>query len=512
MIILKGFLGQTYGGIATIRGYAPIRDIIKCSKPGDFQRSIIDEHKKSLIEFYREGKDVFFPEVILALELTYDFTKDDISTPTADWYSLLFARGKFTSNVDNYEIWVTKARGKTDWSLPASIRIMNEPEEGEELMLRIDGNHRLIAFAEYGRIDKRILDYQIPFCVALLYPEAAKRVRKTLFHNINSKAIPLKNEFLLSAIIKDVESFPDERLEEPDFGASYCYARRTDGQRVLESLPHLKACIIESTPEEHPVPLTFFKDLHDLIATSRISEENRSDQRVRDAMTDLESFLQANIEASKTRCIGVLHAYIYFFLLDKYKYTAYKTWLVENHIYRITKMKGNEIIYIFDAILESISKTIFIAMPFYTTTNKTYQGVKDVIHSLNQEFNFGLELRPLRIDKRKKGRTFEVMQDILTHIEECGLMLADLTFGNANVYYEIGYKMGIENLKGDRCKNLICFHVGIPENYPRPDVKKEVMFDLEHLNIVKAKDHDDMKEKLKEQIRIRYMIDRQQYE
>jgi len=512
MIILKGLLGLTYEGIATIRGYAPIRDIIKCSKPGDFQRSIIEEHKKSLIEFYREGKDVFFPEIILALELTYDYTKDEIPTPKNDWYSLLFARKKFKSNVDNYEIWVTKARGKTDWSLPASIRIMEEPEEGKELMLRIDGNHRLIAFAEFGNTDERILDKQIPFCVTLLYPDKAKRIRKTLFHNINSKAVPLKDEFLLDSIIKDNESFPDERLKEADFGNAYLFVRNMCNRHIIESLTHLKSCL-KDPYNNHPVPLTFFKELYDLIDNGSIHIENTIEESIKDALTQLESFLQTNRTAWKSCSLGLLQAFIYYYMTDNWHFAAFKTWILENQLFRIPTIKGSEIITVFNAILDSISKTIFIAMPFYTTTNKTYKNVKEVINNLNQENpTLGLELRPLRIDKKKKGNTFDIVSDILSHIEECGLMLADLTFGNANVYYEIGYKMGLEQNRGNRFKNLICFHVGIDSNYPKPDVDKDVLFDLKHLSIVKAKNYKEIKAKLKEQICIRYKLKMMQYE
>jgi len=378
-------------------------------------------------------------------------------------------------------------------------------------MLRIDGNHRLKAFAEFGRTDERILDYQIPFCVTLLYPEAAKRIRKTLFHNINSKAVPLMNEFLLSTIITDPE-FTNERLQEPDFGPAYDFTRQMYNQGILETHPLLKSCLIDPHPIDHPVPLTFFKELYELVEGSDLPVEKKSVQSLIDSLILLEEFLEANEEAAKTRCIGLLQAFIKYYLSDKYKFTAFKTWAIENHLFRMANIKCNEIIFVFEAILESIKKTIFIAMPFYTATNKTYKEVKGVIHSLNQEFNFGLELRPLRIDRKRKGRTFDVMHDILSHIEDCGLMLADLTFGNANVYYEIGYKMGFEKFRGDLCRNLVLFHVEMPNNYPKPCIENDVKYDLLHMNVVKAKDHNDLKAKIREQIRIRYMIDRQQYE
>lgn len=511
MIILKGFLSQTHNGITTIRGSAAVKDIIACSKPGDFQRSIIEGHKQDLVEFYREAKDVFFPEVVLALELSYDFTKDDTLSQESDWNQILMARGNFTSNVDSFEIRITKSRNKSDWAIPASIRFKSKTDDGKRLLHRLDGNHRLEALKEYALLDDRVWEYQIPFCVVLLIPNLMDKTCKTLFHNINSKAVPLMNEFLLSTIIKDPK-FTDERLGEPDFGPAYIFTRQMNDRGILNTLPHLNSCLIDPDPEDHPVPLTFLKEIFEMVDCSDLPPENRTEQSISDSLIKLEAFLEANEEIAKTRCIGLLHALIKYCLSDNYKFTAFKTWATENHLFRMSNIRCNEITAVFDAILDSISKTIFIAMPFYTTTNKTYKDIKDVIHDLNQEFNLGLELRPLRIDKKRKGQTFDVMQDILNHIEECGLMLADLTFGNANVYYEIGYKMGIEQTRGDRFKNLICFHVGIAKNYPKPDADKDVMFDLKHLNLVRAINYKDMKEKLREQICIRYKLKEKQYE
>lgn len=415
MIILKGFLSQAQNGINTIRGSAAVKDIIACSKPGDFQRSIIEGHKQDLVEYYLDAQYLFFPEVILALELSYDFTKDDTHSQESDWTRILMARGSFTSNVDSYNIKVTKPRNKSDWAIPASIRFKSKSVEGKKLLQRIDGNHRLEALKEYALRDDRVWEYQIPFCVVLLIPHLMDETCKTLFHNINSKAVPLMNEFLLSTVINDPR-FTNERLGKPDFGPAYIFARQMNDRGILNTLPNLNSCLIDPDHEDHQVPLTFFKELYELVDCSDLPNEKKTEQSLIDSLIQLEAFLETNEEVAKTRCIGLLHAFIKYYLSDTYKFMAFKTWTTENHLYRMANIQCNEITAVFDAILDSVSKTIFIAMPFYTTTNKTYKDIKDVIHDLNQEFNLGLELRPLRIDKKRKGQTFDIMQDILDHI------------------------------------------------------------------------------------------------
>ena len=70
--------------------------------------------------------------------------------------------------------------------------------------LRIDGNHRLSAVNEHSAYK----DAAIPFCL-LLFNGASETDKfcRALFHNINTKQIPLKDEENLSVIIESVDVF-----------------------------------------------------------------------------------------------------------------------------------------------------------------------------------------------------------------------------------------------------------------------------------------------------------------
>jgi hypothetical protein len=64
-------------------------------------------------------------------------------------------------------------------------------------------------------------------------------------------------------------------------------------------------------------------------------------------------------------------------------------------------------------------------------------------------------LRGIRIDHFNKGHSYTINDEILKVIEGTGLLIADLTFGNRNVYHEIGYLMGLNQGKGLLQENFI---------------------------------------------------------
>ena len=100
------------------------------------------------------------------------------------------------------------------------------------------------------------------------------------------------------------------------------------------------------------------------------------------------------------------------------------------------------------------SKKIFIAMPFHKQTEATYFLIKDVVNELNKDGNFIFnDLEVIRLDKEDYPTSQFINDRIMTEISECDLMIADLTGHNRNVYYEVGYKAGID--KKEKRKRII---------------------------------------------------------
>ena len=76
MIKLSGILEYSMGGFLCLRGFASYKMLSAISKPDtEVQRGLIDEHKGDMARFLNAGEYRFFPEVILATNLT-DGTKD----------------------------------------------------------------------------------------------------------------------------------------------------------------------------------------------------------------------------------------------------------------------------------------------------------------------------------------------------------------------------------------------------------------------------------------------------
>jgi hypothetical protein len=66
-----------------------------------------------------------------------------------------------------------------------------------------------------------------------------------------------------------------------------------------------------------------------------------------------------------------------------------------------------------------------------------------------------IKLREIRIDMFNRGHSYKIDDEILSLIEESGLLIADLTKKNANVYQELGYLMGLNQGKGLKQENFI---------------------------------------------------------
>lgn len=66
-----------------------------------------------------------------------------------------------------------------------------------------------------------------------------------------------------------------------------------------------------------------------------------------------------------------------------------------------------------------------------------------------------LALRPIRIDRVSKGHSYTIDSEILSVIDGSGLLIADLTQGNKNVYHEVGFMMGLNKGRGGEQNNFI---------------------------------------------------------
>ena len=85
----------------------------------------------------------------------------------------------------------------------------------------------------------------------------------------------------------------------------------------------------------------------------------------------------------------------------------------------------------------ALSRDVFIVMSFEKTDD--LEDYKAAVEQVCKEGGF----EAVRTDTRPSSSTHQIIDAIHDHIQTCGFVIADLTNQLPNVYYEIGYAMGL---------------------------------------------------------------------
>ena len=318
-----------------------------------------------------------------------------------------------------------------------------------------------------------------PFCVVLHEdPTEKQRFEKVVFHNINAKQIPPTSEENLRLILQDGEGFlfsDEDLLTKPSFSAAYWLARHL--------LPQFNADFLGGLAEH-------FKNKHTLalgvaqFLTAKQVVVGEADQslfkpeveRIRQALIAVNAYFSASggraLRASG--CHGVLTAFLYFALKNEARQLpAFERWIQNNridrlspatttrglgyhyHLGRTQAVDAASLVDVFESVLSARQRQIFISMAFREETQETFETIKKTVRQINDKHQLDIRLREIRIDQFNKGHSYTIDDEILRVIEGCGLLIADLTFGNRNIYHEIGYLMGLNRGKGLAQENYI---------------------------------------------------------
>ena len=149
-LTLHGVMTETLGGFRVLRGFAKLSELAACSFADDYQRDLKPKHQQDIQAYYQRGEYLFFPEVVLALELQVDYGKKGV--PSADPTQLLMQGQPFKSNVNGISLRPTKTKTAAELT---RVNLTLPAESGKPLK-RIDGNHRISAFEALA--DKALLD------------------------------------------------------------------------------------------------------------------------------------------------------------------------------------------------------------------------------------------------------------------------------------------------------------------------------------------------------------------
>ena len=207
MAKLEGIIYKTFDHYVVLRGFAAIKDLAQIShRPESYQRNADREHKKSIIQFLASGEYKYFPEITLACRVANytEFAKNIGIDNAVDRDDAQFVPGlKVLSERLPYEGY--------------RARHANLIKNANDELVRVDGNHRLEIFDENNealwdeaKADKHELEKLIvPFTVIFSEKEFGDKFEAGIFHNINFKQLPLRQEASLR-IIHDIGAFDNK--------------------------------------------------------------------------------------------------------------------------------------------------------------------------------------------------------------------------------------------------------------------------------------------------------------
>lgn len=497
-----GIVEYCYNGIPIIRGYCPYKTIIKHSKAHSaYQRQSQDTHVAEIKEYISTGSYKFMPEVILSYDYkgiyeSVAFKKLLEENPYLNPVQYLTDVKKSVS-LNDVEQFITLKRVSCQ---TANLKILQfefeEPYPDKVVFNRIDGNHRLEALEMLENED-----FKIPFCIVLLNGNgnpALKEQEKTemeLFHNINSKAKPLtpieqyRGLFELFTI-SDLEAFGKEFSLTKEYLQKYDATPFTNLTRFIVNGEDIVLRAIK-----------FLLDLKFSVTTDRLMA----------TLNKLEhTYFQIYEQLRGCKSRLAIIPYIYYCFAngnrDGAKLAAYNTWFIKNKLYDVKDIDPASMIEIFDKIYDIRTKRVFVAMPFKSELDFVFNAIYETIDKINRENHVEL-LPPIRIDKQIVGFSYDIVNEILESIKNAGLLIADLTEQNANVYYEVGYAQGLIEAKLGNTAEVL-YLISNPEKPDEPFATAK--FDVQHYKMIPYKNVgngvDELKANLEKELKVFYCI------
>ncbi|KGA43415.1 hypothetical protein L2164_13290 [Pectobacterium brasiliense] len=527
-MILSGILHTSLGGFTVIRGVASLGDLARCSRfDSAYQRNLIETHRDEIEQFLADRQFLFFPEVVLSASLNFDYTKARGRSvePLGD----LFIGKGFTSNVDGLSVRVTKSKLPkgleiVGGSVAPTLAFLDIPEEqladADGLRLfRIDGNHRLSAVRDL-KPGEATYQLDTPFCIVLHQdPTEKQRFEKVVFHNINAKQIPLTSEENLRLILQTGDGAvlfsDDDLLTKSSFGPAYWLARYL--------LPEFNTVFLGGLTKHFENKYTLALSLAQfLIAKSAVA--GSADvavlapevERVRHALIAVNACYSTAARQTLriSACHGVLTAFVYFALKNEgQQLPVFTRWIESNridrlspatttrglgyhyHLGRTQSVDAASLVDVFESVLMARSREVFVSMQFGTPAGEepVYKAIRAAIDEVNLKHGLlaDLALSPVRIDHVNKGHSYTIADEILQVVHGCGLLIADLTQGNKNVYHEIGFLMGLNQGRTAEQDNFIL----LADNRKIQN-DADIGFNLRHWQQVRFDDPLDLKTKL----------------
>ncbi|RLA78943.1 MAG: hypothetical protein DRG78_13950 [Epsilonproteobacteria bacterium] len=568
------------GGFKLVKGFLTLKQIVNFNtyeslNDTDFQRAPKDNHSEEIKDYLTNKPHKILPDIIFSIKT--DYAECSYNSNNNEYYykdNLLW----------EYREEDARYKGQRDNGLK-TITIYFK-EGCFNFIDTIDGNHRLRALKSYYELhSSKITDkYKLPVTFIL---NNTKEKEKAFFYYLNGKSKPLLSSDYIN-ILSNTEKHELRQIDETLVLFKEINEALQDlisQDRSQEDLEVIKLGLFKITHElaklnknteyndfiikgfSHIVSViekefkTVTEFIHILYISMRIyiNEINSKSKEFQEVLTPQEvrtetiTLLANNTDKDATTKLtnnnlstehNITIVENTYKLIESEVY-GLKEWQIKANIdFENEDEKSFENIssfykayMIYKKTFTPSSRKIFIAMPFNKQTEATYFIIKDIIHELNSDNTFPYEnITLVRVDKEVYPTSEYINDVIMSDIEKSDLMIADLTGHNRNVYYELGYKAGIDKtLKKRRIivindtANLYCDNDrhnkdeklqylqsevkdNFSENYKEQKIKikvKEVnsletAFDIYTLAQIRFKDYGYLKTHLAEKLRKYY--------
>lgn len=508
----RGVIETAFENFVCLRGFATIGELIDASEAdASYQRPLIAGRPDELGDYLERGEYKFFPEVVLSTNFDDPRYLDEIrvfllsvgTKPQAFKSDTPFLGLKLSSRYYAADPKVrTDARVRERLN-DGSLTI----EEGAPKLHRIDGNHRLSA-----TMSERVRRYRIPFCIVLFGDsDQASGFARAVFHTINFKQRPMEMEHNLKLILDDTEKnlrlFPSDLLQAaPSFGRAYVRARMLLPKINFDFCDSIRNVLVIQTvagiEESHR---TFALAIAQLFNSDDL-EDAKWVAKIFAALKHVNGIysVQESLKVSRNR--GLLAAFVFLAIDTKAaaraKLERFTDWVVRGHLASLTEIAPIDLLAIFEKLQTAKSRQVFVAMAFRDETKPTFKAIQDAIDDVNRDHHLGLlPIKPIRIDEFDTWRSYKITDSIMEQIESCGLVIADLTYGNANVYHEIGYLFGLNTAQQRRLVNnlILIWHkdrTALPHEKPDSQETVDVRFDLKDWSAIRFKEPNELRKSL----------------
>ena len=430
---LTGIIESVFGGRYLFRGYATISNLVKYSNANySYQRPLEEKRIDKIIDYLRNDKFRLFPELLFGLELNDPNAISQLNKSTIPGGVKL---------VDNIKLVKSKFTFQDSIGENPTTKVISlEFDDDATRLSRIDGNHRLSAVEKVFKSDDEILKQElgnliVPFSILIQQKnEDSMKFESAIFYTINAKARPLTEEENIRSLF-EANRFSSEELKSIfDVDIQIDAIKESIERHLIDIIPKLGdefskcyySCVFKVAKlcAEHNIII----NSSDLISAFKAVEIE---------------FAKNNDLATWNDNINLICALVYYYCKGPVTYDAFKQWIIANRIYRLSDIRVNSIIKLFDESQNTKIK-VFVAMPYYSddivrSANNIYSRV---INNIRDKYNIDITL-PGDI-MTYKGSTMNIVNDVLSRISNCDIFFCDITNNNPNVTYEMGWARALK--------------------------------------------------------------------